>query len=278
MTQRVRVFLSLLVWGMASISTFASVFNWSLVGDEATAIPGEWARIYGYPIYQPSATWRATILTAGTLAVDRYTTPFVQDVVYPLTTELKETDPDTALFVGAGALYTWGALTAESLHQETALRLVKAYMHSYLYTQLTLKTIFARNRPTPYLSSGEVLSGYTNDPLSFGNYHSVYFEDRVEGSSFPSFQFTFVFAAIRVLSHQYQNPWSYTLGAVYLLPNISRHQHWVSDMVAGAFIGTMIAEEIVNPSKVDGPSDDEIITMIPLVSVGTVGGLLHVSI
>ena len=57
----------------------------------------------------------------------------------------------------------------------------------------------------------------------------------------PSFHFTLFFAVASVYSNAYDDAlWPYGLAAVGLASNIRGHNHWVSDMIAGALIGTAI--------------------------------------
>jgi len=63
----------------------------------------------------------------------------------------------------------------------------------------------------------------------------------------PSFHFTMYFSTARVYSGVYDNYLiPYGLAAALALQSADGHNHWVSDMVAGALIGTGIGNVVLN--------------------------------
>jgi hypothetical protein len=61
----------------------------------------------------------------------------------------------------------------------------------------------------------------------------------------PSFHFTMFFSVARVYARSYDNYWlPYVVAAGMLGSDITGHRHWVSDMVAGALLGTFIGNRV----------------------------------
>lgn len=137
--------------------------------------------------------------------------------------------------------------------QMAALNSMKALAYSYLITQVTLKSIFARNRPDPTLSDGiPAKRGYTNDPYDFFNFHRIRFNasGNIRGMSFPSMHATAYFAVAKVMAMEFHNYWiPYGAVAFIFFADVDAHQHWVGDMVAGGLLGTVIGQGIVMSSR-----------------------------
>ena len=110
---------------------------------------------------------------------------------------------------------------------------------------------------------------FTTNPLDFGNYHGVDLLSDAYGTAMPSFHTTLYFSVARVYAGVYDNYWvPYSVAGVLFASNIKGHRHWVSDMVAAAFIGTVIGEVVL-----DGyyGSQAQSISITPLVSSEEVG-------
>lgn len=137
--------------------------------------------------------------------------------------------------------------------QMAALNSMKALAYSYLITQVTLKSIFGRDRPDPTLSDGKPpRKGYTDDPYNFFNFHRVRFGTggNITGMSFPSMHATAYFAVAKVMAMEFHNYWiPYGTVAFVFLADVDAHQHWVGDMVAGGLLGTVIGQGIVMSSR-----------------------------
>ena len=70
------------------------------------------------------------------------------------------------------------------------------------------------------------------------------------GTSFPSFHYTAYFSVARVYSGVYDNSWvPYVVAGALLASNIRSHNHWVSDMAAGALIGLPRTTEVTCTSQ-----------------------------
>ncbi|MSR88534.1 MAG: phosphatase PAP2 family protein [Candidatus Margulisbacteria bacterium] len=233
----------------------------SLAANQIRVAPQELLGILTYPINHPNETWLFTGTTLTLIAVDRPTTQFVQEHINPLF-DSKINYPQAfdlapgvagvngALFVGAGLSYVTGVFLEDSKLQLAAFGVTKAFAYSYLSSHIILKTLFARSRPDPNLGAGgNTPEEFTRNPWEFGQYHPIYIQSETKGTAFPSFHFTAYFAVAKVLQRLYGD-WiiPYGICAVGLLPDFKGHNHWVSDMVAGAWIGTTIGDQIADQS------------------------------
>ena len=141
-----------------------------------------------------------------------------------------------------------GVALNDEKSQTAAVLATKAVASSYLTTHLILKSAIGRNRPVQNLSGFEGDPGdFTTNPLDFGNYHGVDLLTTAYGTAMPSFHTTLYFSVARVYAGVYDNYWvPYSLAGVLFASNIRGHRHWVSDMVAAAFIGTAIGEVVLD--------------------------------
>jgi hypothetical protein len=95
------------------------------------------------------------------------------------------------------------------------------------------------------LEGGDLTPPRTRDPWDFFNWHRPYIGSDAFGTAFPSFHFTMYFAVARVMRLEFDNVWiPYAMGVLPLLYEIDNHGHWVSDMVAGAALGTLIGSVV----------------------------------
>lgn len=138
-------------------------------------------------------------------------------------------------------MFAAGVLTQNVRLQEAGILTTKAILGSYVVSHLVLKTVFGRHRPNQPLKGGELVEPFTRDPWDFFNWHPVYFDSDAYGTAFPSWHFALYFAIDRVMRLQFANVWiPYTLSMFPRLYEMDGHRHWVSDMVAGAAIGTFV--------------------------------------
>ena len=162
---------------------------------------------------------------------------------------------DTWLVASLPAWYL-GSLTFDSSQGQTAAVLgAKAAVYSLLISQVTLKTLFGRERPLSDLAGGQAVTGYTDNPWSWGHLHQPHLaENSVDPSAFPSFHFTIYFAVARVFSEVYDTPWvPYGLAVAALGSSIQGHRHWVSDMTAGTLLGLGIGHTVVQTFRRAAP-------------------------
>ena len=135
------------------------------------------------------------------------------------------------------------------INQIGALATAKSMIYSGIISQLALKSIFGRIRPNPDLSVPCTTQGFTNNPWDFFHGSKVTFRSANGPTSMPSFHFSLYFAAGTALSQTYNSYWPYLITAAGLLPDFGSHHHWVSDMFAGAAIGTLIGYTVTNNLK-----------------------------
>ena len=237
-----------------------------VLGDAIRAIPQEAADIALYPVNNPSDFWKYAALVGALVVVDRPLTQLYQDGVEsglkdfklpdsPLPTSAITAGTDGWLLLGVTGTYMGGLLADDPYTQKIGIAASKAIGYSYLLDQVALKTIAGRNRPLPSLSGGQASGSFTSNPYDFFNSRggSILTSD-AQGSSFVSFHFTMWFAVAKVYERAYDNYWApYSLTALGLASNIQGHHHWVSDMVGGALLGTLIGNSVY--SQTFSPSE-----------------------
>lgn len=132
--------------------------------------------------------------------------------------------------------------------QFAAVNSFKAIAYSTIITQLTLKTILGRNRPNRPID-GEVTGVFTNNNWDFFNSRDGYLYGSAKGTSLPSMHATGYFALAKVIQMEFDNYWiPYSIMGITFLSNIEDHEHWVSDMIVGGILGTLIGRSIVRSS------------------------------
>jgi hypothetical protein len=201
--------------------------------------------------------------TLGLIAVDKYTTGFLHDriepnVVYSLP-KIETFKSDIIWLQGnnlymtypIAGLYVGSFITNSEKGQRVAVNAVKAMTYSYVISHLLIKSAFARNRPHRSLNDNLPLyPESTRNPWDFGNYHPVYFQSEFDGTAFVSYHATTYFAIAKVFQMEYDNYWiPYTFATAVFLADIKSHNHWVSDLVVGGLVGTIIGRSVVKSSR-----------------------------
>ncbi|KQC00223.1 phosphatase PAP2 family protein [Pedobacter sp. Hv1] len=202
--------------------------------------------------------------TAGILNLiltDKITTKFLHEHIEPNVNYslpnislVKNTDwlsgNDAYMSYPIIGLYLGSLITNNEKGQYVALNAFKAVTHSIIISQLTLKTIFGRNRPNrPLNTTAQNVKPWTTDNFDFFNKRDAYLFSDIEGSSFPSLHATAYFAIAKVFQMEYDNYWiPYGLMSIVFLADVKGHNHWVSDMAVGGIIGTIIGRSIVKSS------------------------------
>lgn len=183
---------------------------------------------------------------------------------------------DQYLLAGLGLTYAYGLAFNDERAQVAAILSGKAITYSYLVSHVALKPVFGRLRPVPNLSdlnkSSTAVSpvGFTAHPHLWGNWIAPTLRPASYGTSFPSFHYTQYFAVARVYSGVYDNSWiPYLAAGVISVANIRGHRHWVADMAAGAVIGTVIGQSVLD-SYVErrGGLDTSVMPILSTKSVG----------
>jgi membrane-associated phospholipid phosphatase len=195
----------------------------------------------------------------GLIAVDKVTTKFVQNHIEP---NLTYTLPNISIvnktsnhvwLLGDNAyltyptigIYIGSFLTNNERGQYATINVLKAIQYSTIITQLGLKTIFGRNRPHRPLSE-TAPEPWTNNNWDFFNKRKEYLFASAEASAFPSLHTTAYFAIAKVYQMEYDNYLiPYGVMSILYLSQFKKHNHWVSDMVVGGVVGTLIGKSIV---------------------------------
>jgi len=214
-----------------------------------------------------SKDWERTAIYAGgivgLITTDKITTSFLHDQVEPaidyslpkidvIKTRVYFLDGNNAyILYPILGLYAGSFAINYPKGQIVAVNAIKSITYSYVISHLALKTVFARNRPQRSLSDNKTVEApWTKDNWDFGNYHPIYFKASDDGTSFPSFHATFYFSVAKVFQMEYNNYWiPYTIATGVFLADLKDHNHWVSELLIGGLIGTIIGKSVVNSSR-----------------------------
>lgn len=120
-----------------------------------------------------------------------------------------------------------GILAKNKRSINTGLLVIESYVLSSLIVQIP-KYVVGRQRPN---------NGQGDGPFAF--------KGPFQGTSFPSGHTTVSFALASVIATQYrENKWvpvtAYSIASLVGLSRIYDNKHWLSDVVAGAAIGTLV--------------------------------------
>lgn len=232
----------------------------SVIADSFLSVPGDFSAM-GHNV---SSDWKRTALyTAGIIglvAFDKQTTGFLHDKIEPnidySLPKIKSTIPhvignDSYIVYPIIGLYAGSLLINNEKGQVVAVNAIKSLAYSYVITQVVLKTIASRNRPQRRLNDNNpVVAPWTKNQWDFGNYDNIHFGHGGSGTSFPSFHSTSYFAVAKVFQMEYNNYWiPYTFVTAVFLADIKSHDHWVSDLLVGGLVGTIIGRSIVISSR-----------------------------
>lgn len=147
-------------------------------------------------------------------------------------------------------LYLGSLFTNNEKGQFVGANAFKAVAYSTLITQVTLKTVFGRNRPESPLNTITKGDPFTSNNWDFfnGRSNTIIYSDP-KGTGLPSMHVTTYFALAKVLQMEFDNYWiPYSLMSVVFFSGVTGHQHWISDMVVGGIVGTLIGRSIVRSS------------------------------
>ena len=234
----------------------------SVLADSFLSVPGDFSAM-GHTI---SSDWKRTALyTAGIIgliAVDKHTTGFLHDKIEPnINYSLPDLDPNETIPYVKGddpyivypiiGLYAGSLIFNSEKGQVASVNAIKSLAYSYVITQIVLKTLASRNRPQRKINDDKpVVEPWTKNPWDFGNYDNIHFGHGGTGTSFPSFHATSYFAVAKVFQMEYNNYWiPYTFVTAVFLADLKSHEHWVSDLLVGGLVGTIIGRSIVISSR-----------------------------
>lgn len=227
------------------------------------SVPGDFTEM-GHTI---SNDWKRTAIYTGgiigLIATDKITTRFLHDHIEPsidyklpeidaLKTNIDWIDGNNAYIIyPIIGLYAGSFIANNQKGQVVATNAIKSITYSYVISHLLLKSVFARNRPKRNdINDNPSETSWTTNNWDFGNFHPVYFESRGNGTSFPSFHATFYFSVAKVFQMEYNNYWiPYSVVAGVFLADIKSHNHWISDLLLGGLVGTIIGKSVVNSSR-----------------------------
>jgi membrane-associated phospholipid phosphatase len=130
-------------------------------------------------------------------------------------------------FLTMGAFLTHGLLAKSKKSVSTGLLLFESYSLAMVFVRIP-KNLLGRKRPDAWPPS---------TPTDW--------DGPFKGAAFPSGHTTAAFAVASVVANQYRNhKWvpvtAYTVASLAGLSRIYENRHWLSDVVAGAAIGTVI--------------------------------------
>lgn len=232
----------------------------SVLADSFLSVPGDFSAM-GHTI---SGDWKKTALytagIVGLIAVDKQTTGFLHDKIEPnidySLPKIKSTIPhvigtDTYIVYPIIGLYAGSLVINNKKGQVVAVNAIKSMAYSYVVSQIVLKSLASRNRPHRRINDDRpAKEPFTKNQWDFGNFDKIHFTHGGSGTSFPSFHSTSYFAVAKVFQMEYNNYWiPYTVVSAVFLSDIKSHEHWVSDLLAGGLIGTIIGRSIVMSSR-----------------------------
>lgn len=221
-------------------------------------LPDEGRQILGYPLDHPAEAGRYALGVLALVALDKpLTRAWQQRVEKPLQGFKLPDAPgpfrnagtggtDGWLVLGVGSTWLGGWALGDAQAERTGLAAGKAIGWSLLVSEVLLKTVTGRKRPQdPWHPEANADGSFTDNPWDFGHARRPRLPSGPYGTSMPSFHVTAWFATAKVYADAYQQPWlAYGALTLGLASDIQSHRHWVSDMVAGALIGTGIGHVV----------------------------------
>ena len=237
-----------------------------IIRNTITTIDDDAKAIIQRPWNNPNRTANAIKLFA-LVATDYQTTKFFQENIEPLDVYVRDVVSFPSLFAGVPVLGRWGGgvdgymysgvtamyaaglISGNEKMQEAGILTVKAVVESYVVSHVVLKTLVARHRPARPLgglgSDRDSQYPFVQSPYDFFNFHPVYLHSEAYGTGFPSYHATMFFAFASVNSRVFDRSWvPYALATTALVYDIRGHNHWVSELVAGAVIGEFIGKVV----------------------------------
>lgn len=235
----------------------------NVIKNSVLSVPGDFSEM-GHTL---SNNWKRTAYytagIVGLIATDKITTGFWHDHIEPtIKYQLPIIDIkkfkvnwlgkfDPYIIYPIVGLYSGSFIINNKKGQIVSINAAKSITYSFVISNIILKTLSARNRPLRDENSSNIsFQSYTKDNWDFGNFHKIYLGSNPAGTSFPSFHATAYYAVAKVFQMEYNNYWiPYTFATGVFLADIKSHNHWVSDLLVGGLVGTIIGKSVVNSSR-----------------------------
>jgi hypothetical protein len=147
---------------------------------------------------------------------------------------------------------TIGSLSAVFKKQkgvQTSLLATQAMITSGIWVQL-LKNITSRERPKAAYIYSESTGGKWYGPLARFDNHLAYNKSVFAFDAFPSGHTAIAFSIATVFASQYSETrmvpvLSYSAATLVGITRLTEHEHWASDVFAGALIGYLCGKQVV---------------------------------
>ena len=144
------------------------------------------------------------------------------------------------------ALGSYGFIFKSQKLKTSTLLATQSYLTAGAVS-MVFKKLSGRQRPNFYDGTGAGASGQFRGPFSKLENAAGY----KTNSSFPSGHTTGAFAAATVFALEYKKtPWipvlSYSVATLIGLSRITENKHWLTDIVAGAALGFLTGQQVVN--------------------------------
>lgn len=259
--------LALSLWGGTPEEATAPVTNpyegmraGEILGRTFTTIPGDLLAMVRSPFDHPIGTAVVGGSLLALVAVDKQTTKAWQRLEPTgaprglWDTSVRGTGADTYMLALIPVNYLGSLAAGSERGQVASLLSFKAAAYSVLVAQIGLKSLTGRRRPNEDLSSGQpALRPFTDDPWDWGHSHEPHFNPKSDATSFPSFHATLWSSVAEVVRQVYDLPWVVPYGvAAVCFTTAGKHNHWVSDIVAGSLLGMGIGRVVVREFRGKG--------------------------
>ena len=222
-----------------------------------TTVPDDLYGMLRAPVDHPIGTAVVTGSLLGLVATDKTTTRAFQRLEPKgmpkglWDTSVRGSGPDTYLMALIPTTYLGSLAVGSGRGQVASLLSAKAVVYSVLISQITLKSLTGRRRPNEDLNSGApAVRPFTDDPWDWGHAHEPRFNPKSDATSFPSFHATMWASVAQVVHEVYDIHWAFPYAVALLgFSTGGRHNHWVSDIVAGSLLGMGIGHVVVREFK-----------------------------
>lgn len=192
-----------------------------------------WTQITASPICEPDklSFLPAAAVAAALFQLDQTLQPVLQKQVYPWINsayQISSHPSDRSICELPQLLFLAGAQGKDPRISKLGLALGDAVLSALVLSQ-SFKYISGRSRPA---NNGSASDWWHSNTERFGQY-----------TAFPSLHATTYSAAATVIGSSYQcEPLASAIALTLFMGDMQGHNHWLSDMVAGAWLGRAIGE------------------------------------